>query len=561
MPPRIVLGQSDFVSLRDEGALYVDKSGFVAEILNAPAQVLLYPRPRRFGKTLNLSMAAAFLERGPDRTALFSDLEIWRNQDARAHFQRYPVIRLTFKDLKQRSWAEARAAIEILLAAEVARHAAALDDPRLDPGVKRRLLDIRDGAGELTRALLDLSEALSLHHGEKVVLLIDEYDAGVLTAWEHGYYDEAVAFFRTLLSPGLKDNPHLFRGVLTGILRVARESMFSGLNNIRVFSLLHPRTGEFFGFTDGEVSALLEAHERREAVEEVRRWYNGYHFGEATVYNPWSILCFLSEPGALPAPYWLNTSENGLVRALLLDSIDLHADVLTLIAGGSVETRVEESVPLRDLHGASVWSLFLFGGYLTAERVTQVRGRVRAGLRIPNFEVQTLWEDTFLEWMERMAGALDPLHAAILGGDARQTEEILGRMLLRHVSVNDVARDQDEVFYHAFVLGLLVSLEGTHLVRSNREVGRGRADVQIIPRSPGRSGVVLEFKRRQAGKDLETSAEEALGQIQDRAYTAELVAAGASPIRTMGIAFSGKDVVVRASGVDQEPPKGPIVHR
>ncbi len=405
MAPRILLGQSDFVSLREAGALYVDKSAFVAEVLDAPAQVLLHPRPRRFGKTLNLSMAAAFLGRGPDRSALFADLEIWRDAAAREHFQRYPLIRLTFKDLKQRSWVEARAAVATALSAEVARHGEAIEDERLDPALRRRLLAVRDGEGDLTRALLDLSEALATVHGVRVVLLIDEYDAGVLTAWEQGYHEEAVAFFRALLSSGLKDNPHLFKGVLTGVLRVARESMFSGLNNVAVYSLLHPRTGALFGFTEPEVSALLGAHGRDAELDEVRRWYNGYRFGEATVYNPWSILCFLADPHSPPSPWWLNTSENGLVRALLLDSADLHGDVLTLLAGGAIEARIEESLSLRELRGASVWSLLLFGGYLSAERVTQARGRALASLRIPNFEVRTLWEDTFLDWMERTAGA------------------------------------------------------------------------------------------------------------------------------------------------------------
>lgn len=552
MPAPIVIGCSDFPTLREDGAYYVDKSSFVAEILNVPAQVVLYPRPRRFGKTLALSLLQAFFEIGADRSAIFADLAIWSDPSARAHFQRHPVIKLTFKDIKQRTWAEAEAALTALLSAEVERHRTALGDARVPPGLRVRLAEVLERRGDHARVLVDLCEVLAIHHGQKPILLIDEYDAGVLTAWEQGYYEEAVSYFRSLLSPGLKDNPFLFKGVLTGVLRVARESMFSGLNNVQVFSLLHADRDEFFGFTEREVMALLDEFGRATQADEVRSWYNGYRFGETTVYNPLSIMSMLAFPRAPLRAWWLNTSENTLVKSLLLERYELRDGVATLLDGGSIECRVEEDVPIRDLVGENVWGLLLFSGYLKANRVWVERTRTFVEVSIPNVEVRGLWEDTFARWLEDRSGGALPLHDALFRGDAQRVEGVLLDMLLRHVSHHDLASSQDEAFYHAFVLGLLVTLERTHAVRSNREVGLGRADVQLIPKRPGLPGVVIEFKRRRGARperlsgDLEALAQEALEQIRARAYTVEMEGAGAAPIRRFGIAFSGKDVAVRA---------------
>lgn len=549
MPAPIELGQSDFVSLREGGKAYVDKSGFIPEVIRAPAQVALYPRPRRFGKTLNLSMLRAWFEIGPDRTAIFDDLAVWSDADARGHFQAHPVIYLTFKDLKQTTWTDARTALDALLSAEVDRHRAAIEDPRLPASTRARLLAVLNRAGDQGRVLLDLTEALCAHHGARVVVLVDEYDAGLLSAWEHGYYDEAVGFFRSLLSAGLKDNPFLFRGVLTGILRVARESMFSGLNNVEIYSILQPRAGEHFGFTEPEVCTLLASFGRTAELDSVREWYNGYVFGDATVYNPLSIMSTLAYPERPRTPYWLNTSENSLARSLLLNSADLSAAITRLTTGDAIVAPIDEDLALRDLGQDDVWSLLLYSGYLKATHVQRARGRTSATLSIPNLEVRTLWEGTFARWLRERSGGTDALHAALLGGDAARVETILAEMLLRHVSVHDVVRTQDEAFYHAFVLGLLVTLEPTHAVRSNRETGLGRADLLIVPKVPGLPGVVLEFKRGRPGRRLATIAAGAARQLAEQGYTAELQSAGASAIHGFGVAFSGKDVAVRRAAL------------
>lgn len=393
----------------------------------------------------------------------------------------------------------------------------------------------------------------------------------MLGAWEHDYYDEAVDYLRALLSAGLKDNPFLFKGVMTGVLRVARESMFAGLNNVEVYSLLRARGGEHFGFTEAEVLGLLADYGRADEAGEVRDWYNGYRFGNVTVYNPISITSMLAYPESPLLPYWVNTSENGLVRALLLETAHLRTNIEILLEGGFFESRVEEDVSLRQLSGESVWSLFLFSGYLKAESVRIEDGVQYAKLRIPNTEVRSLWRGTFSRWLLDYSGGLGPLHHAVLTGDAPVLQILLSAMLLRHVSSFDLTNrqvrtedglsafhrgntTQAEAFYHAFVLGLLVTLETTHRVRSNRESGRGRPDLLILPRHAGQPGVVLEFKRRppapglpdDVADALATLAEAALAQIRDEKYTTELEEAGAAPIVRLGIAFGGREVVVRA---------------
>ncbi len=548
MPPLpIFTGTSDFPKLREGGFLYVDKSRFISEVLARNTEGQLYPRPRRFGKTLSMSMLQTFLEIGPDRSTLFSDLAVWSDPLSRQHFQKHAVISLSFRGVKGKDWADTHDGLRRVLWRELERLQPLWSGPGVRPGLVQNLRAVLAGSIDEKGVLVELCTALFAATGERVVVLIDEYDGPILHAWTAGYFDPVADWFRTFLTEGLKDNPRLHRGVLTGVLRVAKESMFSSLNNVEVYSLLDRNT-ELFGFNEAEVDGLLKAYGREGEAEEIRRWYNGYRFGDSTVYNPWSILHVLAKPREPLKPYWLGTAgRNDLVRELLLKSADLQPQFTTLLAGGTIEVRIDENVVLRDMNPTDVWSLLLFSGYLKAVDHRQEGSRIQAKVAIPNQEVASIWQDSFVMWLEQVGGSVEPLHRALLTGNAEKVQDLLQKLLLRHVSSHDVAHTQDEAFYHAFVLGLLVTLEKTHLVRSNREDGLGRSDVLIVPKTPGQPGVVLEFKKQTGKGSLTYHAAAALRQISAKGYGTELEVAGAVPIQKFGISFAGKEIVVKGA--------------
>ena len=565
MSLRIPIGIDDFRTLREAGLTYVDKSHLIRELLDRPgAQVVLLPRPRRFGKSLNLSMLRCFFEkRDEDLSPLFDDLSIWRAGDAyRQHFQRYPVIYLTFKGVKTDTWEGCWAILRRKISKLFIQHRYVLDRPDMSEWEARDYHAVLDGtAGRevFQQALLDLAAQLHRYHGEKVVILIDEYDEPIHAGYVHGYAAEVLGFFRNFLSEGLKSNPHLQRAVLTGILRVARESIFSGLNNLAVYTLLHHGFATCFGLTEAEVADLLDQAGRGEQLAEVQRWYNGYVFGDHVIYNPWSVMCFLDDPQGWPRPYWLSTSDNALIKRLLERyASQLQPMFETLLAGGGIEHAVDENVVLEQLERRpdALWSLLVFSGYLRAAHTAEppaaaATGRPIYTLTIPNAEVRLLYGETFREWMEaslsRHGGHMDTLVDALLRGRAGALEAQLQILAGSMLSFHDAGHASPESFYHGFVLGLLAVLEPGHQVRSNRESGRGRPDVMIRPVQPGQPGVILELKIARPGrKTLEQALDEGLAQMQQQGYAAELEAAGASPIHAFAVAFDGKEVRVRA---------------
>lgn len=550
-------GPDDFRQLRERGYFYVDKSGFIEEWLRSPHQVLLLPRPRRFGKTLNLSMLRCYLERGPtDHRALFEGLAIERAApEIRAHQGRYPVISLSLKDTKAESYAECLAGIVQVLGETLRTHAALSNSPALSELDRRRFDQLLAGEADpadLRWSLRLLSTWLEAHHGVPVVILIDEYDAPIEAGFQHGYYESIVGFMRGLLGSALKTNPSLYRGVLTGVRRVSKESLFSDLNNVATCSLLDPEFATAFGFTEGEVAEVLQAAGRAEALPDVRAWYNGYLFGGQTIYNPWSVLCF-ADRGEL-RDYWVQTSADALLRRLLLQSEGLKGDFETLMSGGVIEKNIDSQVALRDLdrEPGRVWSLLLTAGYLKSTAARVVDGETLAQLAIPNVEVSHVWRRSFAGWLQMRIGSEDNLRElkrAILSGATRDVAALLRPMVTDALSYHDVGQGSDnapERVFHAFVLGLLVSLSPDYLVRSNRESGLGRADVLILPRQAGKPGVVMEFKRIRTDDDEtpEMALRDAHAQIDARGYRAELEAVGASPIVAMAVVFDGKRVWV-----------------
>jgi hypothetical protein len=562
MTLRIPLGIDDFRMLRESGLTYVDKTRLVCDVLDLTGvQVLLLPRPRRFGKSLNLSMLRCFFERSDeDLSHLFDGLAVWNAGDPyRAHFQRYPVIYLNFKDVKFERFDDAWWTIREKLRDLYQAHRAVLDGGGLNALETERFRSILDGSAPAIlyhRALQDLSEYLHRHHGERVVILIDEYDQPIHAGYTGGYAREVLEFFRAFLGSGLKGNPHLHKAVLTGILRVARESIFSGLNNLAVCSVLEPAFSTAFGFTEGEVVDLLAAAGKSELLSTVQRWYNGYVFGGHVIYNPWSVLSFL-QWGGDPRPYWLATSSNDLIKHVLgLRATRLQPVLEGLLAGEGVVRIVDENVVLDELEHDedAFWSLLVFSGYLRAEKHgVAPNGQAMYRLTIPNHEVRLVYVDSFRIWMQARlrghGGSLDELTRALLAGDAASFERELQAFALDLLSYHDGGAARPENLYQGFVIGLLAVLEPTHLVRSNRESGTGRPDVMIIPRTPGQPGVVLELKVARAGeKTLDAALEEGQTQIDKHDYAAELRATGADPVRALAVAFDGKQVRVRRAG-------------
>jgi hypothetical protein len=554
----IPIGIDDFRKLREQGMAYVDKSHLVREALDKGAEVLLLPRPRRFGKTLNMSMLRCFFEKSAeDLSPLFADLSIWQAGDAyRAHFQRYPVIFLSLKDVKLATFDDSWSLLRAKIAALYEEHRVLLDGGGLSDDEAQRYREVLAGTAQIAgyaTALLDLSTYLHRAHGEKVVILLDEYDAPIHAGVVGGYAPRILDFFRAFFSAGLKGNPHLFKAVLTGILRIAKESIFSGLNNLAVYTLLRPDFSTCFGFTEPEVLVLLEQAGRSSRLPAVRAWYNGYDFGGTVIYNPWSILNYVDSPEPEPRPFWVSTSANELVReALVKHAARAHEDIEALLDGSGVLRRLDENVVLADLdtRADTLFGLLTFSGYLKAEkRVLDPDDEPYYLLSIPNREVRGVYTSTFREWMEgRMGGesAVERLKRALLSGDAEALEEELGAFTQNVLSYHDTARRPEQV-YHAFVIGLLAALEPEYEVRSNRESGKGRPDVIIRPKKPGKPGAVLELKVAKAGKKtLEQALAEGVAQIQERDYARELRAAGASPVYAFAVAFDGKEARVVA---------------
>jgi len=566
--PRYPVGISDFAELRRGGYVYVDKTDFVREVLDGGAKVTLFPRPRRFGKTLNLSTLRAFVERGgADPGPLFHGTTVW-DQDGgrlREHLGRYPVIALSFKDLKNRTWADAWYDLRDILRGELVRHLAIgrVDRSELDATGRvslDRMLDPEAGPEAFRHMLPQLIGWLHEATGERAVVLIDEYDAPLHAAWEHGYWDDAIAFFRVFLASGLKDEPRLFRGVLTGILKVAKENIFSGLNNVDTYGILEPRFATRFGFTEPEVAALLHAAGLSEAMNEVRAWYDGYRFGglrPATLYNPWSILMFLDKPTGGLRSFWNNTSSNALLHEqLVARAASVGADVATLLSGGTLERVLDDNVPLQlvSRNPDALWALLTFSGYLTPETVTPTDLGLRATLRIPNREVAAIYRTTFERFLVEAApapDAVDSLVAAMLTGDTEELAERLEALMVRALSFHDFGHGPVEAIYQAFIVGLLVHLDATHRVVSNREAGFGRADVLVVPRAPG-AGAVLELKVVSPRETPERALERAAAQLRDRDYAAEVRAGGATEVHQYAVVFDGKRCWLER--VDASPP-------
>lgn len=548
------LGISDFKKVIEEGYAYVDKSLLIQELLEEGTNVALIPRLRRFGKTLNLSMLRYFFEKTlSDTSYLFTSLNIWKNSKYRELQGKFPVIYISLKDAKHSSWNQTLASFRQLIASEFERHRYLLDDETfLSPYEKDRYHKILFEEGDQSSyetTLRFLSELLHRYHSKRVVLLVDEYDTPAHSAYMGGFYNELISFLRNWLSAGLKDNNSLERGVLTGILRIAKESIFSGLNNIITFTILNETFQDKFGLLESEVKVLLEEYGLLDHLPIIRKWYNGYRIGSCEgIYNPWSVLSCIREKGR-QAPYWVNTSDNALMKQLIAKgSDDLKADIEELLRGGAIEKMIEESIIFStlDQNPEATWTLLLFSGYLSLTE-TPSWGKP-CKLQIPNVEVAELYHSTILDWFKNsiQLSKYNLLLKSLTSGDIDTFSKIFADFMVSSVSIFDTSPEEPEKIYHAFVLGILLGLKDTYEVKSNRESGYGRYDVMLIPKSKNGLGIIIEFKKITSHDqmDLKTAAGLALKQIEDKNYRQDLIDRGINNILYLGFAFQGKQSLI-----------------
>lgn len=552
MKPRkkIPLGVSDYKKLIEEDYYYIDKTLLIKELLDLGVEVALLLRPRRFGKTVNISMLRYFFENDDENEHLFEPFAIWKEEECRRHQGQYPVIYLTLKDVKHDTWPVAYEKICALMAHECRRHGYLADSPALSSFEKDELAKLMHKEAsyiELEGSLLFLSACLKKHFNQKVIILIDEYDAPIHSGYTKGYYDDALLFCRNWLSNGLKDNVNLARAVLTGILRVAKESIFSGLNNVIPYTLLSNPFSDKFGLLESELQTLLKEYDLKCHHHAAKEWYNGYLVGEHLLYNPWSILQFVSNAGKL-IPYWINSSDNVLIQQLISRGSGLlKSDLELLLQNEELVKPLYDSVEFRKLDDDvnTVWTLLLFSGYLTA---SPTDSQTTIKLKIPNREIMSLFEGIIRSWFKVTSDIeiYTTFLKSLICGDIATFAELFQSFLLHALSYHDISSDESERVYHAFVLGMLLGLRHAYEVRSNRESGFGRYDVLLIPKDTSQLGIIFEFKKAHLDREsLEEAAEKALQQIATQKYAEELHARGIQRVLALGMAFSGKKAFIK----------------
>lgn len=550
------IGVDNFENLIRNGYYFADKTLFIRELLDMKGEVNLFTRPRRFGKTLNMSMLRCFFEKsGEDPAVLFSGTKILEaGEQYLSHMGRYPVISLSLKSMKQPSLELSLAMLKKAVGAEFSRHWQAVHDSgKLTGAALERYVRLRDLNGsdaDYADALKYLSECLHACFGEKAVILIDEYDVPLENAWFHGFYDDVLFPVRSLFESALKTNDNLAFAVVTGCLQISRESIFTGLNNLRILSVTDDSCSEYFGFTQQDVDQMLAFYDLSDRTEAVKQWYDGYCFGNTEVYNPWSVINFVSScrrnRNALPRPYWSNTSSNDIVRILVEKSdLSVRREIETLIEGSSITKPVHEDITYEDMQSTqdNLWNFLFFTGYLKKLREFQEEENIYIEMTIPNREVRYIYKNTVLHWFEEKTEKkeLSPLYESILNGDAGKMAEILSENLMETISFYDY----QESYYHGFLAGMLKNI-GNYIVVSNREAGNGRPDIVLKYPSIRGKTVIIEIKVAGSWKELEKKCTEALKQIEEKDYEAELRREGYQNIMKYGVAFYKKECMVKS---------------
>ncbi len=548
---KLPLGVDSFEKLRQENFYYIDKSMLISDLLNGWGEVNLFTRPRRFGKTLNMSMLKSFFEIGSD-PKLFDGLAIIQDEKLCSEYQgKFPVVFISLKDLDGLTYQEAEDGLAMVIMQEARRLRFLLESPSLNESEAKSYRALMDGDFNLVSlqsSLKMLTSLLNAHYGQKVILLIDEYDVPLDKAYQNGYYREMLNLIRTMFSSALKTNDSLYFAVMTGCLRVSKESIFTGLNNLKVHSISDERFDEYFGFTETEVHELLEAYGLEEHQSVFKEWYDGYHFGDQDVYCPWDVLNYaydlVSSPKAQPQTYWLNTSGNDKVRRLIemADTGTAQMEIEDLIAGQTIRKELNDQLTHEEVEKdiRNLWSLLFMTGYLTMAGTPN--GKVYE-LAIPNREVRQIFMQQVLTWFNNRVsvdGGLTELYTAFETGDAAKIEQILNQKLLDTISYHD----SYESFYHGFLMALLSSCAEWYAV-SNAESGKGRSDIKV-ERKDRKLGFIVEVKHTKDECNMETMCEGAFEQIVDKQYIAPLKRIKVRDIWLYAITFCDKECRVFA---------------
>ena len=559
MNQTISIGKQDFVSLRENHYFYIDKTDFIRQWWENADDITLITRPRRFGKTLNMNMLNCFFSRQyENRGDLFKGLSIWTDQKYQKLQGSYPVIFISFADVKQNNYKDAIQKIKNIIVDVYRQHRYLNKEDCFTENEKQQMMEITEKMDDVTAqdALKNLSSYLNLLYGKKVLIFLDEYDTPMQEAYINGYWDEFTGFMRGLFNATFKTNPYLERAVMTGITRVSKESVFSDLNNLTVITTTSDQYADCFGFTEEEVFKTLDQFGMSDKKQIVKQWYDGFSFGPfKDIYNPWSITNYLKEKKL--RPYWASTSSNGLISKLLQSaSANMKTQLEELLNGKQIIVNFDEQIIFGQLEQDenAVWSLLVASGYLKVEEI-EYRGMTLEPwyhLAVTNLETISMFSNMFKGWFATASANYNEFIKAMLVGNVKAMNLYMNDIALATFSSFDVGkhfsqRSQPERFYHGFVLGLLVEVRDLYEIRSNRESGYGRYDVMLIPKTKENDGIILEFKVKESEeKTLEETVQTALAQIESKKYDAELLELGVSKehIRHYGFAFEGKKVLI-----------------
>ena len=560
MKKPLPIGHEFYKEIIKKELYYVDKTLLIKDILEKNIKVNLFTRPRRYGKTLALTMLKTFFEQEIDvngniidNSVYFDGMNIMKaGEKYTSKMGKYPVIFLSLKSGKQPNFEMAYQCMVDEIVKEYERHRYVLLGDKLLDSNKEKYHTIMERKAEpavYAKGLEFLSSCLSEYHNKNVIILIDEYDVPLENSYFTGFYDEMIGFIRSLFESALKTNNYLELAVITGCLRVSKESIFTGLNNLEVISVLNNEYSEYFGFTQTEVEDMLKYYDLEHKLEEAKEWYNGYIFGETQVYNPWSMINYVktlcSDAKAFPKPYWSNTSSNSIVRELIeVADKNTKLEIENLIAGGTIEKPVHEEITYEDIHTSkdNLWNFLFFTGYLKVINKRFESDTIYLTMKLPNMEIRYIYRNTIREWFNQRIEHTDftDLYSDILDGNCTGIENFINKQLSSSISYHD----STENFYHGYMVGILSCFEGYDM-DSNKEHGNGRPDIVLCPHNPRKNVIILELKRAEKYAHMEKLCDEALQQIEDRRYADEYLEEGYNGVEKYGICFCRKNCMVK----------------